>query len=197
MKSRIVFSQIMALLLVASILLSQSHWAVESKVAATIMYMIGLSLVGLASAGRMWCSLYIAGYKTNVLVTEGPYSMSRNPLYFFSLLGGVGVGLTTETILFPSAIALFFALYYPYTIRNEEKRLIQEHGERFSEYLHKTPLFFPKLSLLKEPLEYVVKPVLFRKHMLDAMWFVWIVALMRAIEGLHSSQVLPVWFSVY
>lgn len=197
MKSRIVFSQIMALILVGLIFLSESYWEQHSRFVATVMFCLGLGLVGVASIGRMWCSLYIAGYKSNVLVTEGPYSMCRNPLYFFSLLGGIGVGLTTDTIFFPAVIVLFFALYYPYTIRKEEKNLFEQHAKNFSDYLKMTPVFFPKFSLLKEPSEYVVKPVLFRKHMIDAMWFVWLVVIMEVIEVLHQSHVIPVCFTIY
>ncbi|GIS42766.1 MAG: hypothetical protein Ct9H90mP15_08060 [Candidatus Neomarinimicrobiota bacterium] len=31
-------------------------------------------------------SLYVEGFKTKKLITEGPYSMVRNPLYFFTVL---------------------------------------------------------------------------------------------------------------
>ena len=58
-----------------------------------VMMLAGCTLVGIATVGRLWCALYIAGYKTDKLITSGPYSMCRNPLYFFSLLGGIGVGL--------------------------------------------------------------------------------------------------------
>jgi protein-S-isoprenylcysteine O-methyltransferase Ste14 len=41
----------------------------------------------IAILGRAWSTRYIGERKANLLVTEGPYSVSRNPLYLFSFLG--------------------------------------------------------------------------------------------------------------
>ncbi len=87
------------------------------------MMLVGCVLVGAATVGRLWCALYIAGYKTDKLITSGPYSMCRNPLYFFSLLGGVGVGLCTEYLTLAAVIVAAFAVIYPITIKREEERL--------------------------------------------------------------------------
>jgi hypothetical protein len=35
-------------------------------------------IAAVASLGRMWCSLYIAGSKDKELITNGPYSLCRN-----------------------------------------------------------------------------------------------------------------------
>jgi protein-S-isoprenylcysteine O-methyltransferase Ste14 len=77
----------------------------------TILSSIGLALAGIASLGRLWCSLYIAGYKTEELITEGPYSIYRNFLYFFSFLGAIGVGFASESLLIPLIIPILFTSY--------------------------------------------------------------------------------------
>jgi hypothetical protein len=141
--------------------------------------------------------LYIAGYKDHVLVTTGPYSMVRHPLYFFSLIGGVGVGLTTETLLIPGMVLLAFALYYPAVIRSEDRRLLRLYGESFQSYFRQTPSFFPRPSLLKEPDSYTVIPKTYRKHMIYTLWFVWLPALIEIIEALHERGILPIWWRVY
>jgi protein-S-isoprenylcysteine O-methyltransferase Ste14 len=110
-KYRIGISRIFVVALALVIAFSKSAWESESPFLTAILFMIGCVLVGIASLGRLWCSLYIAGYKTDVLVTEGPYSMCRNPLYFFSLLGAVGVGLASETFTLPVALFLIFTIY--------------------------------------------------------------------------------------
>lgn len=154
-------------------------------------------LAGIASLGRLWCSLYISGHKNNTLVTVGPYSMCRNPLYFFSLVGAVGVGLATETLSVPLIAVVFFSLYYPVVIRSEEARLARLHGEKFESYVRTTPSFFPRLSNLKEPEEYHVKPVIFRNNLFHALWFIWIIGILELIESLHEAGILPMYFMIY
>src|SRR4030042_2465754 len=105
---------------------------------ADTVFFIGVTLVSLATMGRLWCSIYISGYKNNRLIQEGPYSISRNPLYFFNMLGGVGLGLATETLTIPVIIILGFVIYYPNAIRQEEKDLIERFGKGYEEYQHLT-----------------------------------------------------------
>jgi hypothetical protein len=164
---------------------------------SALLLLIGAILVGIASLGRLWCSLYIAGYKTDKLVTEGPYSICRNPLYFFSLLGAVGVGFASETLLIPFIIVIAFSLYYPSVIKSEEAELREIHKEEFEAYLNRVPAFFPRLSLLKEPDKYIVNPIVFKRHMFDALWFVWLVGILELIENLHDLELLPKLFVIF
>ena len=83
----------------------------------------GLICIIISAFGRVWCSVYIAGYKTTALVESGPYSMTRNPLYLFSLIGTVGIGLASGSILILLLLMLCFGTYYPLVIRHEEKSL--------------------------------------------------------------------------
>jgi protein-S-isoprenylcysteine O-methyltransferase Ste14 len=52
----------------------------------------GLLLILICILGRTWTTLYIGGLKRRTLVTKGPYSVVRNPLYLFTLLGATDVG---------------------------------------------------------------------------------------------------------
>ena len=54
---------------------------------------------------RLWSTLHIGGHKRQRVVMDGPYSICRNPLYLFSLLATLGVGLGSCTLAFP-AIAM-------------------------------------------------------------------------------------------
>jgi protein-S-isoprenylcysteine O-methyltransferase Ste14 len=49
--------------------------------------------------------------------------MCRNPLYFFSLIGAIGLGLASENLLILGLIMIFFLVYYPFTIIAEEAKL--------------------------------------------------------------------------
>ena len=96
-KKRVLFTKIFALLIGAMLLFSGSRWE-DIRLYSTILFTAGVIMVGIATMGRVWCNLYICGYKSGKLITEGPYSMCRNPLYFFSLIGGIGIGLVTMSL---------------------------------------------------------------------------------------------------
>lgn len=196
-KLRIMISRLFAFALVAVILVSSSALEEELPFLSTLLFFAGILLVGVASMGRLWCSLYIAGYKTDTLITQGPYSICRNPLYLFSLVGAVGVGLATETVLIPVVILLSFVAYYPFVIKSEEAVLLKIHGTAFSAYCQTVPRFFPRLSQMTEPDEYVVKPKVYKRHMFDALWFVWLVGFLEIIEELHALHILPTLFNIY
>jgi protein-S-isoprenylcysteine O-methyltransferase Ste14 len=194
---RLPFSQILGVLVLLFIAISQSAWESRSPLISSVLFLVGVLFVAIASLGRLWCSLYIAGWKTRVLITKGPYSMCRNPLYFFTLIGVIGVGLASERLLIPSILVLSFGLYYPWVIKEEENKLQRLHGERFRAYRSRVPRFFPRFSKLVEPREYVVNPTIFRKHILSALWFVWLVGILEVIEALHDVGALPIVFKIY
>lgn len=196
-KYRILISRIFALAMIALILVTSSATDRRWPLVGESLFLVSILLVAVASMGRLWCSMYIAGYKTDTLVTSGPYSVSRNPLYFFSLLGAVGVGLATQTFLVPTLILCAFGAYYPLVIKSEEALLAERHGAAFGHYIETVPRFFPKWSALTEPESYVVRPRVYRRHMFDALWFIWIIGFLEMIERLHDLQVLPTLFWIY
>jgi protein-S-isoprenylcysteine O-methyltransferase Ste14 len=67
---------------------------------------IGVGLVLFCVVGRMWSILYIGSKKNQTLVATGPYSITRNPLYLFSAIGAMGIGLFVGSLL----LALFLGL---------------------------------------------------------------------------------------
>lgn len=154
-----------------------------------LLFLGGLVLVGMATVGRLWCSLYISGYKDAELITTGPYSITRNPLYLFSLLGFAGIGFATETITLGIALPVIAAIGYPAVIQREEAELRERFGPLFEAYCARTPRFFPDFSKFEEPVSYVVNPRLFRKTMFDVIWFVWFVGIIELVEALHELQV--------
>ncbi len=181
---RIVVSRLFALVSFLLIALTQS--AHEGNIVSGLLFLAGLVLVGIATVGRLWCSLYISGRKDAELTTAGPYSITRNPLYFFSLLGFVGLGLATETLSLALAFAVVFLLGYQRVIQREEEFLRLRFGKAFADYCARTPRFFPKLKGLREPEQCMVNPRLFRRTMGDVLWFIWLVGVIELVEALHE-----------
>ncbi len=196
-KFRAFISRVFAVILIVLICFSGSLWDEKVPFVSTLLFFCGIILVGIASLGRLWCSIYIGGYKTSKLITQGPYSMCRNPLYFFSLLGALGLGLVTGTLFIPLLIFVAFGLYYPFVIKSEENQLMNLHKSEFEVYVKKVPRFFPKMSILQEPDEYLIKPLVFKEHMLSAIWFIWFSGIIVFIKGLHDINFIPKIFKIY
>ena len=195
-KSRKLISWLVGTALGTFIAVSQSRWS-GSGLAGHLFFSVGLILVGAAAVGRLWCSLYIGGYKTGTLVTTGPYSVCRHPLYGFSFLGGIGIGLCTETLTLTVVIAGAFLLYYPFVIRAEERKLLEIHGEAFRRYVETTPRLWPAWAQLDEPRLYLVQPQCFRRGALEVIWFIWLPALLVLVRALQEHHMLPLLFRLY
>lgn len=190
-------SQLLALVYLALFAFSEKKFETAFPEVHAVTLFLGCVLVGIGVVGRLWCALYIAGYKTNKLITEGPYSMCRNPLYFFSLLGAAGVGLCTESLTLAVVIIFAFAAIYPVVIQGEENRLLGIYGAEYRAYMKFVPRFFPNLKLLREPEHYTVNAKIFRREVCDAFLFVATVGLFRMLEQLLEIGLIKTYFTLY
>ncbi len=188
---RIWISRVIGALFIALIVFTSSR--LTGSVAGALLAFFGLLLVGLSVAGRLWCSLYIAGYKNQQLIRSGPYSMTRNPLYFFSFLGFTGIGMATQSLTIGLGTAILFLLFYPYVIRHEESFLRREFGADFDDYMRTTPRFWPNPKLLHEPEKWQVNPRTFRREVGDVLGFVLAVALVMLVGELHRMGLIEPW----
>ena len=178
-------------LLAASVI--DSRWGEDSPIGLTLL-MLGYALTGVGVIGRVWCLSYIAGHKTGDLVTDGPYSLCRNPLYFFSLLGAVGVGLGSSTLAFPLLVMLGFGTYYPGVLKSEANKLAGIHGDAYQTYRQTTPALLPSLKHFHESNEQLIQSRAFRRGLFDTFWFFAALGLMHAFAELHHSGLLPAWY---
>jgi protein-S-isoprenylcysteine O-methyltransferase Ste14 len=191
---RIIHTRLLALLILILMLISRN--SIEGTVHEGLLDFAGLACVIISSFGRVWSSVYIAGYKTSDLIELGPYSMTRNPLYFFSLIGTVGIGLASGSLVILLLLTAGFAFYYPFVIRREEKDLTKLHGRDFLSYMERVPRFFPKLSLYCEPEIYPVKPKKLGRALLDASYFIWVFGVVQLIEKLREAGIFPALFRI-
>ena len=195
-KYRIKITQFLGTILLLLILFSHKNLEDISAI-ADIIFFCGITLVGIGTIGRIWCALYISGYKDRILIQSGPYSICRHPLYFFSLLGGLGIGLATETFTIPVIILIGFILFYPLLMDHEEKSLSKTFGREFQSYFQRTPKFFPKFSLFNTPEECNVGIKVFTRALIRSFFFIWMIGLLELIEGIQQSGIVPTLFSLY
>ncbi|OAI57973.1 hypothetical protein AYO49_01655 [Verrucomicrobiaceae bacterium SCGC AG-212-N21] len=186
-----------AVLPIIVILFTRTAWDTKVPIIPIVLFIVGLHFAGIAALGRLWCSLYIAGNKDSKLVQLGPYSLCRNPLYFFSFLGALGVGMATKTFTFPIVLGISFLLYYPSVIRKEEARLKAKFQGEYENYCAKVPRFFPHHTAFEEPKACQINPRIYRKHIFSALWFILIVGWLEFFEKLHQLGWVPVYFHIY
>jgi len=98
---------------------------------------------------RVWGSSYIGSktvhaheVRTDKLVTCGPFSYSRNPLYLGSTLMPIGFfpELTPIGFVFLVTATLLLHLYF---ISKEEDAMLKTYGDAFNKYLASIPKLFP------------------------------------------------------
>lgn len=194
-KYRIAISRVFAALIIFLVLFSRPSGTLHIATSMAID-LVGFVLILIATFGRLWALAYISGNKTRKLITEGPYSMVRNPLYLFSLLGALGIGIVSDNIIVLILIVFLFCIYYPFVIRGEEEHLRRVHGEDFEAYRRNTPMFIPKLSLYHDQPFYTIDTRLFRRAFFSVMWFPLIFMAMLVVERLHGHALLPVWLII-
>ncbi len=122
----------------------------------------GIATVLLGQALRFWAAGSIEGYRRETvnagyLVTWGPFSIVRNPLYLGNGLIGLGWSLMSG----PGAVAVFcavFALLYLYLVIPYEEGFLKERfGRAYLEYMDSTPRLvpskIPEAGKMKGPFE--------------------------------------------
>jgi protein-S-isoprenylcysteine O-methyltransferase Ste14 len=100
-----------------------------------------LCVSAIRTLGKQWTyrARVIAGHE---LVTEGPYSFVRNPIYLGMFGAIVGAGLVFSRWWTLAAAVVIFLIGNWIRIRAEEK-LLRTFGSKFDEYAGRVPAFFP------------------------------------------------------
>ena len=156
----------------------------------------GVLLILAGIFGRLWSTMYIGGKKNASLVTKGPYSLCRNPLYLFSFLAGLGACLEFENLLLVALFIGFFWIYYYKVITSEEKRLQSFFGDDFKAYMATTPMFVPNIFRYDGGDGPNIIPKLLWKNFLDASIFFAFIPLAYLVHRLQESGVLVAYLRI-
>lgn len=184
---------VLVVVLFLALLFGQSTFPPDTPVHESIE-MFGVLLIFLGIVGRLWSTLYIGGRKSSEVVTGGPYSITRNPLYVFSTVAAAGVGAQIGSFSGIILFALLCAGAFHIVILREEKFLREALGAPYQAYLDRVPRFFPNLSLYQEGDTGSFKPRLLLTTLLDGLVFLIALPAFELIDGAQQSGMLPVWF---
>lgn len=117
---------------------------------------IALDLAGwvlfLAGAAlRFWATIYIGGRKRDMIVSEGPYSLCRHPLYFASFLMALSAGLFLGSATVAAAAIAAGVVYLATTVPQEEAALARQHPRGWADYAGRVPRVFPRWRAWQTP----------------------------------------------
>ncbi len=111
-------------------------------------FFIGLAGIGLwiwaqIALGTEW-SPQLQLREKHRLITTGPYTRMRHPLYSGMILWAGGLALTSANWIFV-AIALLVGSVFLIRVPREEQMMVDEFGEEYREYIKRTGRVFPKI----------------------------------------------------
>ena len=78
------------------------------------------------------------------LITGGPYSLVRHPIYTGLLTGFLGAAIAIARVSGLVAFALVFALFW-FKLRLEERWMRIQFGEVYAQYAQRVPALVPLL----------------------------------------------------
>lgn len=155
---------------------------------------IGIVLMFVCIAGRSWTSLYIGGRKITQFVTIGPYSVTRNPLYFFSVLGAVGAGAQFGSFISSAFAGVTVWTVFYVVILREERVLADRYGDEFRSYKARVARFIPNPRLWRDIPTMLVMPSRALRTFADGMFLLLSIPVAESIERLQHLGILPVLF---
>lgn len=192
-KYRLPLSKLFVGLILILMLFTASRWQL-SDTNTWIIDSVALLLLLVACLGRVWCIMYIGGQKNTSVVTAGPYSMVRNPLYVFSFIGALGLVIMTHSIIIAALLLIFFVGIYPFVVAKEEANLHRLFGADYDTYCERTPRFIPSLKLYSTESEVPADIRRMEKSLFDSGCFVLAFIALTGIRLGHDTGIVPVLF---
>lgn len=167
--------------------------AAQSLAGLTTDLLAWLIVIG-GSLGRIWCSVFVAGRKDAVLVTEGPYALCRHPLYALSICVAGGLGLGTRSLVLTLLAVLIVWALVSQAARSEERLLLSLHGAAYADYMARARRFLPRFATLplgRPPERLEIQPRVLWKAFLDAGSVVLLLALIIGTRLLREAGSTP------
>lgn len=177
------------------VVFADSRWP-DGSFAHEGIELAGFFLIAFCIVGRTWCSLYIGGLKNKSLIEAGPYSITRNPLYVFSVIGAVGVGAQLGSVVIAIlAGVVTWAVFY-ILIFSEERYLRNKFGAEYRHYMTRVPRFWPNFKRWRDMESLTIRPGIVRATFVDACVFLLSIPICEGFDHLHDLGIVPVLFRV-
>lgn len=163
------------------IILASPHWSLGTP-AHEMIETLGIGLLLTGVLGRFWATLYVGGRKNGRVVREGPYSLTRNPLYLFSTIAATGIGLMLGAVTFAVILGGLVFLIHHVTARREARYLEQEFGDDDRAYAREVPFLVPRLGGYRSAAWIDVNARALRVTLMDALVFLSFIPLVELLD---------------
>ena len=78
------------------------------------------------------------------IASRGIYRFVRHPQYTSLGVWGLGMAILWPRFIVLATLSIMFILYY-FLAKDEERRMVQQYGDSYTEYMRKTGMFFPRI----------------------------------------------------
>jgi|GEM_PF-336534 len=130
-----------------------SAWLFFTAHTTPASFRLGMAIVLLGELVRIWANGYVGHMKVNQtnqgqakighLITGGPYAFIRHPLYFGTLLIGLGMLVIAGNPWLALLTPAVFFMIYRHKMREEERTLRNEWPGEFDAYQRAVPRWWP------------------------------------------------------
>lgn len=192
-KYRLPLSKAVVFLIVVLMVFTASRWNF-SALSVWASDSVALICLLIACLGRVWCIMYIGGQKNSSVVSAGPYSMVRNPLYVFSFIGVLGIALMTHSLVIAFLLLVFYVGIYPFVVAKEEANLHKLFGAPYQKYCERTPRFIPSLKLYSTEGRVEADTRRLERSLFDSGCFVLAFVALSGIRMAHDAGIIPIFF---
>lgn len=112
-----------------------------------IFFVMGLILLIWVhrTLGEHWSMMLKLGSE-HTLVTSGPYSRIRHPMYTYFYIMVISTALISANLLVGTFGILTWTLLYMVRIDDEEALMIEQFGEEYEEYMRRTGRLIPRFG---------------------------------------------------
>jgi protein-S-isoprenylcysteine O-methyltransferase Ste14 len=190
-KLRITALRLSLLPVVAVAVFVRPSWGLESTT-AFLLELAGYLFLLAGLAIRIWCIFYIGGRKSRQIVTQGPYSICRNPLYMGTFLLAIGAGLCFENLIMLAMCVPIVLITHFVVVRMEEAHLEASFGEEYTRYKRRVPKYWPRLRNYESPETVPVSVRAIRRIAIDTAGVLLLPEIEDMLEILHDHGVVPV-----
>jgi protein-S-isoprenylcysteine O-methyltransferase Ste14 len=180
---------------IAYLVLGGSRWPSDAALHGSIAWS-GITMILICIAGRTWCALYIGGIKNQTLVTQGPYSICRNPLYLFSVIGTVGVAAQAGSFAITLTVGVLAWVTFYWWATSEEGKLFELFGGEYRRYHDLVPRFVPNVRLWRDIAIVPMRPRAVIKTFADSLFLLIAIPACAGFEYLHKIGVLTTYLNL-